>query len=316
MKSVGVCVVLFLFGLAVPPLVFSLEDQAEPSSIESLLNKQVIVKTYDRREFFGQLVNVNDDRIELVNASGVVVQIIKERVKSIHEVEPRRLASLQPQDAASGRLIMAPTAFMMEPGTLLLSNVEVVGVTASYGLTRNLSVWGGATFAGTALNVRFSAELARGVVGLSLGTFVGINWFGNLTDLLIPYGSVSFGSVKANFTGGMGFVTTMDTHLPLGIDFNAYAVVVGGRLPLFKSMALIFENWLLLPYDPFMGTFTQSMTVILAAVVRFPGTRLSWDVGLALPFTADPDGIKGIFGWFSSVFPIPLLSVTYRFTRQ
>ena len=312
MKRIAACVVFVLLVLALPPLAFSQTDQAESFPLESLLNKQVIVQTQDRREFLGQLVDVHEDRIELADAGGVVVQIMRERVKSIQEIKQRRLASLQLQDASASRLIMAPTAFPMEPGTLLISNIELVGVTASYGLTRNLSLWSGATFTGTAVNVRLSSELADGLVGISLGSFIGVNWFGSLTDLIIPYASASIGSAKANLTGGIGGAMTMDTHLPLGIDLNAFVVMAGGRLPLFRSTALIFENWLILPYDPFFGTITQSMTVITAAVIRFPSTRLSWDIGLALPFTVDPDGIQGLFGWFSSVFPVPILSVTYR----
>jgi len=312
MKRIAACVVLALLLLHLPPLAFSQTDTEEFSPFGSLQNKQVVVQTQDRREFFGQLVDVREDRIELADAGGVVVQIMREQVKSIREVEPRQLESLQFQDASSSRLIMVPTAFPMEPGSLLISNVEIVGVTASYGLTRHLSLWGGATFTGTALNVRLSAELAEGLVGISLGSFFGFNWFGSLTDLIIPYASASIGSVKANLTGGMGLVMTMDTYLPLGIDLNGFTVVVGGRLPLIRSTALIFENWLILPYDPFFGKITRSMTAVLAAVIRFPGNRLSWDVGLALPFTVDPDGIQGLFGLFSSVFPVPVLSATYR----
>jgi len=310
-RIVGALGAVVLFVLAAPALSFGQAAPAQPS-LQSLLHKIVVAQTQDLSEFVGELVALDSDRVQLVSPSGVILMIARDRLKSIHEADPVQLQTLQIQDAASTTLLTVPTAFPMRPGSLLVSDTELVGVTASYGLTRYLSLWGGATFTGTALNVRLAADLAQGFVGVSAGSFVGVNWFGSLTDLIIPYASASFGSVKANVTVGLGGVLTLDTSLPLGVDLAAFAVVLGGRLPLFPSVALVTENWLILPYDPFLGTITDSMTVVAAAAVRFEGSRLSLDVGLALPFTMDPTGIQGAFGFFTSVFPVPLLGATYR----
>ncbi len=299
--------VLVLLTALFPASAFGQSDQFTP-----FVNKQVWVETSNGGTFRGELLEAGDDRVQVVNADGIILQIPRDRIRSIHEIQQSANGSPALEDAASDRLITVPTAFPMEQGRLQMSNIEIVGVTASYGLTRNFSLWGGATFTGTALNARFAFDLAHGSAGISVGSFVGVNWFGSLTDLIIPYSSFSIGSASRNVTVGVGGIFALSTDLPMYLDFTSFVFVLGGKLPLSSGLALVTENWLLLPYDTFLNAFDEDPTLLPALVLRFTGSRLSWDIGLAVPFTVDPSGFLGAFGLFNAVYPIPLASITYR----
>jgi hypothetical protein len=77
-------------------------------------------------------------------------------------------------------------------------------------------------------------------------------------------------------------------------------VVLGGKIPLSSTTALITENWFVIPPNP------QELVILPAVVFRIAGNRLSWDIGATYPMTVTSTS-------FSSLgFPIPILTLTYR----
>jgi hypothetical protein len=292
-----------------PATAFGRADETAPEPY-SFLNKQVWLETTNGFTVWGELTWVDGEKLEIVNADGITIQIDRDRVKSIVRIAPSNERRLPPFDAASNRLLLLPTAFPLAQGQLLVSNTDLVSVSASYGITNNFSLWGGATPIGTAISGRFSFELINGVFGVSMGSYVFFNPLGSMTDFVVPFAITSIGSGSFNLTVGLGGIFTMTTNLPISFDFVSVAVVLGGIIPLSSTVGILTENWLLLPYDTLYYAFDQTPTCIPILVVRISGSRLSWDFGLALPFTFGPTG--QVIGLFGPLFPLPVLGLTYR----
>ena len=99
------------------------------------------------------------------------------------------------------------------------------------------------------------------------------------------YGSVTRGSPKASFTGGIGWAYWEDE---IG---NTPTILLGGEMRVSRRLKLITENYVFLDAG-----------VILSAGPRFFGERLSADVGLAFP----------IFGE-DEFFFFPLINFVWNF---
>ena len=292
MSELGKSLIFFalvVLTASLPAAAFGQSDETAPEPF-SLLHNQVWLETTNGATFWGELIRVDDEKLEILNTDGIIVQIDRERVRSIVKITPSNERRLPPFDAASNRLMLLPIAFPLAPGQLLVSNTDLVSVSASYGITRNISLWGGATPVGTAINARVSFEIARGVIGVSMGSYVFFNPLGSMTDFVVPFAITSIGSGSFNLTVGLGGIFTMTTNLPISFDFVSVAVVLGGIIPLSSTVGILTENWLLLPYDTLYDAFGQTPTCVSVLVVRISGRRLSWDLGLALPFTFGPTG--------------------------
>jgi hypothetical protein len=275
-----------------------------------LLNKVVRVETVGGGTFQGELLGIADDRIELLGTDGLILQISRREVQSVEEMKPEGGGNLYFQDASSNRLIVIPTGFGMDKGEFHIADLEIVSVTASYGISESFSVWAGVSIPGVLVNARFSFSLANGFIGASVGSFAGISWmsFAEGGGLVIPYLLASFGTENQNLTVGAGTVFSFGAADPSGFfEYAAFVTVLGGKLPLSSTTAIITENWIIVP--PPDSTFDYSPAVMFfpAVVFRIAGNRLSWDIGATYPFDVGSYGIRSTIG-----FPIPLLTLTYR----
>jgi hypothetical protein len=290
------------------------ESPASGSDLAGAVGTIVRVETLGGGTFQGKLLAVAEDRIELLNADGLILEISRNEIRTVTAIKPQVGANPYFQDASSNRLIVIPTGFGMEESEFHIADLEIVGVTASYGVSRNFSVWAGVSIPGFVVNARFSFSLADDFVGISAGSFAAMSWMpltqGSTTGqgMLIPYLISSFGSENANLTVGAGAAITFNNPAPSNfLGYSAFVAVLGGKLPLSSTTALITENWVIIPYYGSTPAGTAIVIALPAVVFRIAGNRLSWDIGATYPFEVYAGGVRSSLG-----FPLPILTLTYR----
>jgi hypothetical protein len=209
-----------------------------------------------------------------------------------------------------------PTGFPMDRGEFQIADQEIVAVTGSYGINDWLSVWGGVSIPGALFSLRGSLAVGNRV-GVSVGSFVGASWFDlELGPLVLPYALVSVGENNNNVTVGSGFAMTFNE----GFNLPGAVVAIGGKRTLTAGTAIVTENWVIWAererVDQVTFETTEEWTAVPlviapSAAFRIANNRLSWDIGAVVPFIIDGDRVSGY--WLNDpVFPIPILSLTYR----
>ena len=277
---------------------------------EELIGRPVRVQTEGGGSFQGTLLTVSPDRLELVQSDGQILALSRGQIKRLEEIPAGKGVRAFYQDSASNRLIFAPTGFAMEPGELHVTDTELVVVTASYGLGDYVSFWGGISPLGALASARGILPLGERFA-VSAGTFVGLEWLSLLgepvTGLLLPYVLASWGEPENNLTVGSAWAVTID-----GRGFRSFGlvVVVGGKIVLTPTTALVSENWLVWgEREEGAGWDAVPVAGFFAVAFRIAGGRLSWDIGAVMPLGFD-GGVTGLAG--GPFIPLPWLSVTYR----
>jgi hypothetical protein len=306
------CAVLLLILSCFP--VNAQQPLASSIDLGGLIGQIVRVDTLGGGTFQGKLLAAEEDRIELLNGDGLIIQISRSEIKSAVEIKPQAGANPYFQDASSNRLIVIPTGFGMEEKEFHIADLEIIGVTASYGVSRHFSTWAGVSIPGFVVNARFSFSFANDFIGTSVGSFAAVSWMpmdmSGLVGrgLFIPYLITSFGSENENLTIGAGGVVTFNNPAPSDFfGFGALVAVLGGKLPLSSTTALITENWFIVPSYQAPPGDSAIVLVLPAVVFRIAGNRLSWDIGAIYPFEIYSGGVRSSLG-----FPLPILTLTYR----
>jgi hypothetical protein len=282
------------------------------AAIERSIGRPVRVQTAGGGSFQGLLLAVADDRIEVQESDGRIVAIGRDQVTSLQEIPEGRGVRAFYQDSAANRLIFAPTGFAMEPGELHVTDTELIVVTASYGLNDHLSFWAGVSPLGAVASARGILTFGD-TFALSAGAFVGLEWLLGLTGqpvtgLLLPFVLASWGEPENNATAGCAWALTADGAN--GVQSFGLVAVVGGKLVLTATTALISENWLVWGERYYeSGWDAVPLAGLFALAFRIAGDRLSWDIGAVAPLAFD-GGVTGLFG--GEFVPLPWLSVTYR----
>jgi hypothetical protein len=288
------------------------EDEEVDAAIERSIGRPVRVQTLGGGSFQGVLLSVTRDRLEVLESDGEIVTLSRGQVRALQEIPGGEGMRAFYQDSASNRLIFAPTGFAMEPAELHVTDTELIVVTASYGLNDYLSFWVGISPLGAVASARGILPLGDSVA-LSAGTFVGLEWLLGLTGqpvtwLLMPYALASWGEPENNLTIGCAWALAADRLN--GLQSYGGVAVVGGKLVLTATTALVSENWLIwgerFPGD---GWDPIPLAGLFAVAFRIAGDRLSWDIGAIAPLGFD-GGVTGLFG--GEFVPLPWLSVTYR----
>jgi hypothetical protein len=279
---------------------------------EQLIGRPIRVETVGGGIFQGTLLTVTPDRLEVVESDGQIVALSRGQVKRLQAIPAGKGTRGFYQDSAANRLIFAPTGFAMEPGELHITDTELLFVTASYGLNDHVSFWCGISPLGVVASARGILPIGTSFA-LSAGTFVGLEWLLGLTDqpvagLIMPYALGSWGEPENNLTIGCAWALTADGAN--GLQSLGLAVVVGGKIVLTATAALVSENWLIwgerihgAGWDP------VPLSGFFALAFRVAGGRLSWDIGVLMPLEFD-GGVSGLSD--GPFVPLPWLSVTYR----
>lgn len=288
------------------------EEAAAVVEPEPLIGRPVRVQTLGGGSFQGVLLTVAADRLELVRSDGTILALSRGEVKGLQEIPVGKGVRAFFQDSASNRLIFAPTGFAMEPGELHVTDTELIVVTASYGLNEWLSFWAGICPLGAVASARAILPLGSSVA-VSAGSFIGMEWLLDLTGqpvtgLLMPYLLASWGEPENNLTLGGAWALTMDAAN--GVQSYGLVAVVGGKIVLTATTALVSENWVIWgERAPAAGWDAVPLAGLFAVAFRIAGDRLSWDIGAIAPLGFD-GGVTGIGG--GEFVPLPWLSVTYR----
>ena len=299
------------------------ETEGEHPDLAGLIGKTIRIETSGRGNFTGVLLAVGQDRVELEGSDGEIIQISRMAIERYRELTPGKKGRAFYQDSAANRLIFAPTAFSMEPGEFHIADHEIALVTASYGMGKHVSFWGGISPAGALLSGRFIAPIGESFA-VSAGSFAAIEWLGAgggpVSGLLLPYSLFSWGKSNNNITagGGAAFWFNADT----GSEMVGVVAVLGGKLVLTATTALVTENWIVwgkLYADEILDHEWYGIPLVAASglIFRIAGNRFSWDIGAVLPLMildeTRPAGTARIRGAFDGLWiPIPWISVTYR----
>jgi hypothetical protein len=301
---------LFLASNGIAALAVADVVAASPEA-EQLIGRPVRVETGGGGVFQGTLLTVSPDRLELVESNGQIVALSRAEVKLIREIPADQGVRGFYQDSASNRLMFIPTGFAMEPRELHISDTELVFVTASYGLNDYVSFWGGISPLGAVASARAILPLGRSAAA-SAGAFVGLEWLSMLGEpvagLFLPYLLVSWGEPENNLTVGGSWAFSASPSE--GFDSLGLVAVVGGKVVLTATTALVSENWLVWgELSAGQGWEAAPLFGVFGVAFRIAGGRLSWDIGALMPLRL-AGGVEGIFD--GTFIPLPWLSLTYR----
>ena len=156
--------VLFVF-IASSPTIVAQTDTSDLSIergelidglLQESISKTVRVTTVGGGEFQGILLTVGEQRLELVDREGLILEVVTDHIDEATVIDEESRALTYYQDAAANKLLVIPRGFGMEPGEFHISDQEIVIVNASYGVSEHLSLWGALTIPGMLVNVRGS----------------------------------------------------------------------------------------------------------------------------------------------------------------
>ena len=321
----GSIAVVFLSALVAlqPAIWVQAETENEQPDLTELIGMPVRIETSGRGNFMGVLLTVGQDRVEIEGSDGEITQISRKAIESYQEITPGKRGKAFYQDSASNRLLVAPTAFAMEPGEFHIADQEIAVVTASYGMGEHVSFWGGISPVGALLSGRLIAPIGA-FFAVSAGSFAGIEWVGAgggpVSGLLLPYALFSGGKSNNNITAGGGAAFWFNSQT--GSEMVGAVAAVGGKLVLTATTALVTENWIVWGkvYSPQTLEHRWYAIPLFACsglVFRIAGSRFGWDIGAVLPLLVldegGPTGTVRIRGVLDGLWiPIPWISVTYR----
>ncbi|MGQ9629139.1 MAG: hypothetical protein ACUVXI_02345 [bacterium] len=306
-----VLLVLFLLALGLVSVAWAqVGSPGEQPQLADLIGGLIRVETVGGGSFQGTLLTVAEDRIEILAADGQILQISRKAIRSYQRISPDAGERALYQDSASNRLMVMPTAFAMAPGEFHVADQEIIVVTSSYGLTENITLWGGISIPGALLSARFVSTFGDSF-GLSAGSFAGVQWIGGpgpLSGLLMPYALSSWGEPNNNLTVGAGVPFSFGP--PRGFDTLGAVGAIGGKSVLTSTTALVTENWVIWGKRSDEHWDSIPLSAILGLAFRIAGSRFSWDIGGVLPLSISRERIRGLDG--GPFVPLPWVSLTYR----
>ena len=256
----------------------------------------VRIELKDGTRLVGRIVGDEPERLHVQTLEGLELQVPRSAIVSMRTDGEAGAARSDPNYS---RLMFAPTGRPLRKGDGYFSDYELLFPGVAYGVTDNLSLAAGvSTIPGLGLEeqlfyvspkvgVRLSdrAAISAGVLVAGSGTDEG-------GSAGIAFAVGTFGREGKSVSVGVGVARELG-----GYDRHTHPILmVGGEVPLARSVSLISENWLVqdvpLREQPF------------GFALRFHGSRLSADVGVILVGAVLEQG-----------FPVPWVSVSYHFGR-
>lgn len=256
--------------------------QQDTSSVAQL--QKIILK--DGSEVIGTIEYEDASSIRFKTVSGVVMEIPRDEVKTIHQLSGQIVAGeyrrVDPNDT---RLLFAPTARPLGPGQGYLSVYQIFFPLFAVGATDFLNLAGGISLIPGISNQIF--YLAPKVTPIHLKNFDlagGVLYVtttgGNGEGVGIVYGVGTYGTSNAALTMGLGW------GFAEGEVEDEPVVLIGGEARVSNSIKLISENWI----PP------NSDIVIVSLGIRFFGENLAADFGFLHAAGSDIEGFP-FFPW-------------------
>lgn len=277
----------------------------------------VTIRMTDGSVLLARIVDQNEERLKIVTAGGVAMEIPRDKVDRI-DTSGNGVTESRPSDSNYTRLLFSPTGRPLAKGAGYFSDHYVVFPSVAYGLTDNLSISGGVSiipelglgeqlfYVAPRFGKQFSDRFA-----VSAGALWARGGEGEDDQLGVGFAMATFGQPDKSLTLGAGLARTVERYTQWQYvngreRFETFrdvsytpVIVVGGTARLSKRLALVSENWLILHED-----FELSEQPF-AVGLRFLGDKLSADVGLILIGEVIEEGL-----------PVPWLSVSYHFGRR
>jgi hypothetical protein len=262
----------------------------------------VIVELKDGTRLVGRVVADEPERLRVQTLEGLELEVPRSAVVSIRadgEARPAR------SDPNYSRLMFAPTGRPLRKGDGYFSDYELLFPGVAYGVTDNLSLAAGVSaipglglgeqllYVSPKLGFRLSDRAALSAGALVAGSGADEGWSAG-----IVFAVGTFGSEDKSVSVGVGVGRELGHHdgRTRHGDRTRPILMLGGEVPLARSVSLVSENWLVrdvpLKEQPF------------GLALRFHGRRLSADVGVILVGEVLEEG-----------FPLPWVSVSYHFGR-
>lgn len=309
--------VLISLPLAARPATAAPQDLPAALPAAEVTSEIVTIRMKDGSVLLARIVDQNDERMKIVTAGGVAMEIPRDQVERIDR-NGNGNAELRPSDSNYTRLLFSPTGRPLAKGAGYFSDHYVVFPSVAYGITDNFSISGGVSIVpGLDLDEqlfyiapRFGKQFSDHVA-VSGGVLWARGGEGEDDQLGVGVAMATFGKPDKSLTVGGGVARTVERYTEWQYvngrerfetvrDVSYTPVIVfGGTARLSRRLAFVSENWLIL-HDDFKLSEQP-----FALGLRFLGDRLSADVGLILVGEVIEEG-----------FPVPWLSVSYHFGKK
>jgi len=335
-KSLFSSIFLFVFLFSLITIQVYGEKQKTPlpqedqkiiqQTLEQSVGRIIRIQTGGGGEFQGTLLEIDENRIELQDAEGLILTLAADVITEVIIIEKGSKGEIYYQDAAANKLLLMPVGFGMEPGELHIADQEIAIVSMSYGFSRAFSIWSAVSIPGLLLNGRYSFSPGE-KTGISLGSFAGVMFIEPIF-IGLPFCITSFGSLNNNFTLGIGVPLIYgidrgdrEENIPDSRYFIPGGILaLGGKIVLSQTASFITENWFILGrgYDITRDYWWKYWAGCFPTIaIRIGGSRFSWDIGFTMPFliTYSDENSKYEFSWLFETdlpLPLPILGFTYR----
>ena len=245
----------------------------------------------DGSRLYGRVEEVVGDRVVFRMVSGQVLELARNEIRSLRRIRGYLHEGVfRPEDPNRTRLFFGPTARSLPRGRGYLGVYELFMPFVQVGLTDRITVGGGTplifgedddwgeVFWLTPKLQLYGGERTQLAIGVMHFLFTG-----DEDAIGIAYGVVTHGTPGASVTVGLGYGYAVS-------DRGAGILMIGGDKRVGRSVKLLTE-----------GYVWQGGEGILIGGVRFFGTRLSADLGLATPLGED------------DLFVFPIVNVVWTF---
>ncbi len=244
----------------------------------------------DGSRLYGRVEEIDGARIVFRTVSGVRLELTRDEIRELRQVRGQvREGDFRPQDPNRTRLFFGPTARSLPRGRGYLGVYELVMPFVQVGVTDRITLGGGTPliFGGGGDSHPFwftpKVQLVRGERTQLAAGVMHFVFTGDEEPVGIAYGVVTHGTPDASLTAGFGYGYASSGR-------GSWIGMVGGDKRLGRSVKLLAEGYL-----------WQEGEGILMGGVRFFGTRLSADLGVAAYLDGDDS------------FVFPVVNVVWTF---
>lgn len=269
---------IFICTLGTLILPVNLLAQITVDDIRPDSSQTVEVTLTNNSEFYGYILSVQEQEIELRTPAGIRFIGIS-KIRSVREVDGTNIAYSWFPDANQTRLFFSPSAKPMQKGTGYYQNIYVFFSTASYAVSNNVSFSGGISLL-PGLSINQQLYFISGRTGAAVGENHYIS--GGIGTAAIPgtgeqlftgYGSYTYDMLRGSFTTGITGISIME-------DIGNYAILLGGDYRVSEKVSIVSENHL----------FPEDNATVLSGGLRFMGENMTIDLAFFRPGLSEDIG--------------------------